>query len=331
MLTARQNLLETIKGGNPDRFVKQFEFMKIIANDPIRATYRAPKKGELYVTNDWGYTRSFPEDQPAPFPVHDDKYLLVKDITEWRDVFHAPSPKFSEAEWEPAIAAAEAVDRNEYFVANFQAPGLLEMMNYIMTMEETMINFYEEPEEVHDLIKYLTEWELEAARETCDHIHPDAVFHHDDWGSQKSTFFSPDMFEEFFLDAYKSIYGYYKERGVEVVVHHSDSYGATLIPTMIEMGIDIWQGVMRTNDIKACIDQYGGKISFMGGVDSALVDHPGWTMEEVEKEVRYACETFGADKKFFIPCASQGGAMSTFPGVYEAVSDEIEKMSKEMF
>lgn len=35
MLTKRQNLLETIKGGNPDRFVKQYEFMNIIMEAPM--------------------------------------------------------------------------------------------------------------------------------------------------------------------------------------------------------------------------------------------------------------------------------------------------------
>ena len=64
-------------------------------------------------------------------------------------------------------------------------------------------------------------------------------------------------------------------------------------------------------------------------IDSAKVDHPGWTREEIKKEVRKACETCGT--KFFIPNTSQGMAVSTFEGVYEAVSEEIDNMSKEMF
>jgi hypothetical protein len=32
-----------------------------------------------------------------------------------------------------------------------------------------------------------------------------------------------------------------------------------------------------------------------------------------------------------IPCLAAGGPGSTFPGVYEAVSAEIDKMSKELF
>ena len=171
--------------------------------------------------------------------------------------------------------------------------------------------------------------ELSLAEEICSHTHPDAIFHHDDWGSQRSTFLSPAMFDDFYLDAYKQVYGYYKAHGVELIVHHSDSYAATLVPEMIEMGIDIWQGVMTSNNIPELIKTYGGKISFMGGIDAAAIDFPGWTREKVREEVRKACDECG--KLYFIPGASQGLAMSTFPGVYEATTEEIAAYSKEVF
>ena len=114
-----------------------------------------------------------------------------------------------------------------------------------------------------------------------------------------------------------------------MIVHHSDSYAATLVPYMIEMGIDIWQGVMTSNNIPELIQKYGGKISFMGGIDSARVDHPGWTREEVHTEVEKACRECG--KHYFIPSASQGLPISTFPGVYEALTEEIDAISKIMF
>ena len=180
-----------------------------------------------------------------------------------------------------------------------------------------------------DLIKYLTDWEISEAEEICKYLKPDGLFHHDDWGSQTSTFISPEMFEEFLYPAYKAIYSCYKENGVELIVHHSDSYAATLVPMMIDMGIDIWQGVMTTNNIPELIKKYGGKISFMGGIDSAKIDFEGWTPEVVEKEVKRACDECG--KLYFIPGASQGLAMSTYPGVYEATSEAIDKYSKVVF
>ncbi len=75
---------------------------------------------------------------------------------------------------------------------------------------------------------------------------------------------SPAMFDEFLLEPYKEIYGYYHSHGVELVIHHSDSYAATLVPSMIEMGIDVWQGCMETNNLPELIRKYGGKDQLHG-------------------------------------------------------------------
>ncbi|MCC6095441.1 MAG: uroporphyrinogen decarboxylase [Eubacterium sp.] len=329
MLTKRENLLETIHGGHPDRFVNQFEYLHMIYQDPYDLTDPYPEYGQKNITNSWGITLSWPEGTPGPFPVHDDAHKVLKDITEWREKVKAPNVLFPESDWEAAIKETEAIDRKEQFACVFIAPGIFERLHYLMGMEDAMMNFYEEPEEMHDLIKYLTDWELQFADTLCSHLHPDALFHHDDWGSQRSTFISPAMFDEFILPSYKQIYGYYKEHGVQLIVHHSDSYAETLVPEMIDMGVDIWQGVMTTNNIPEMIKKYGGKITFMGGINSATVDHPGWTREEVKAEVQRACKTYG--KRFYIPNTTQGLDMSTFEGVYEAVSEEIDAMSKVMF
>ena len=157
---------------------------------------------------------------------------------------------------------------------------------------------------MHELIDFLTEWELKYAEQICRYLKPDAVFHHDDWGSQISTFVSPEMFREFIKPAYEKIYGYFKSHGVEIIVHHSDSYAATLVPDMIDMGIDVWQGVMNTNNIPELIEKYGGKITFMGGIDSASVDRPDWTPKLAAEEVQKTCKNCGT--RYFIPNLSRG-------------------------
>ena len=329
MLTKKQNLLETIRGGNPDRFVNQYEFMSMILGSPFGLRNPNPKPGEHNVVNAWGVTRSWPAGLPGAFPVHTPDKIVIKDIEHWQDYVKVPNVIYDAKEWEPFIAMAEKVDRNEQYATCFVAPGVFEQCHYLLEIQNCLIDFYEYPDEMHELIDCITQFELDYAAEVCKYIKPDALFHHDDWGSQTSTFISPEMFREFYQPAYQKIYGYYKEHGVELVVHHSDSYAATLVPDMIDMGIDIWQGVMTSNDIPKLIKEFGGKISFMGGIDSASIDHPGWTREEVAQEVRRACEECG--KLYFIPGASQGLAMSTFPGVYEATSEEIDKMSREMF
>lgn len=328
MLTIKQNLLETIRGGNPDRFVNQYEPFKMIFS-PSMMHSPSPKLGGGPVVNAWGVTNEWPAGTPGSFPVHTPEKIVIKDITRWRDYVHAPSVKFPEEEWEVFIKQAEAIDKEQYYVTQFIAPGLFEQCHHLGEITNTLMNLYDEPESMHELIDYLCDYELALAEEIVKHTHPNALFHHDDWGSQLSTFMSCEMFEEFYLPSYKKIYGFWKENGVELIVHHSDSYAATFVPYMIDMGIDIWQGVMTSNNIPELIKKYGGKISFMGGIDSAKIDYEGWTPEVVAAQVKRACDECG--KLYFIPGASQGLAMSTFPGVYEATSEAIEQYSKVVF
>lgn len=329
MLTKRQNLLETIHGGNPDRFVKQYEAFAMQIPNGFSIHNPAPKPGELNVVNAWGVTRSWPTGTPGAFPVHTPDKIVIKDIDNWKEYLKVPQVRYDAKVWEPFIEKAEAVDRNEYFLTSAVFPGIFEQCHYLTEIQNCLMAFYEYPDEMQEIIDQITQFELDLAAEICKYIKPDALFHHDDWGTQISTFLAPDMFREFIKPAYQKVYGYYKSHGVELIVHHSDSYAATLVPDMIDMGIDIWQGVMNSNNIPELIKQYGGKISFMGGIDSASVDYEGWTEEAVAREVERACTECG--KYYFIPNASQGLPVSIFPGVYEAIDRQIDVMSQRLF
>ena len=325
MLTKKQNLLETIHGGNPDRYVNQYEALALVYGTPYTVRNPMPQKGGPNVKNAWGVTISFPEGMPGPFPVHDTEHIVCKDLTNWRDYVKAPNVIFSEEEWEPFIKEVEKIDRKEYFVAPFIAPGIFEQCHYLQEIQ----NCYEEPEAMHELVDYITEWELQYAAEICKYLKPDAIFHHDDWGTQQSSFMSAEMFEEYFEPAYKKVYGYYKEHGVKLIIHHSDSFAANLVPAMIRMGIDIWQGTMSTNNIPELVEKYGGQITFMGGIDSGKVDRKDWTRESIAKVVEEACQSNGT--RFYIPCNTMGGPESIYPGVYDTISEEIARVSKQYF
>ena len=77
------------------------------------------------------------------------------------------------------------------------------------------------------------------------------------------------------------------------------------------------------------IKKYGGKISFMGGIENRAVDFEGWTDENCDAVVRRVCEECG--NKYFIPCIAQGGPGSVYPGVYKSLCDSIDKLNEEKF
>ena len=328
MLTARQNMDEVIKGGTPDRFVNQYEAISLLFH-PYLLSSPLLKKGDMNVVNAWGVTNSFPANVPGAFPVHTPDKIVVKDIEEWKQYVKAPSLKFPQELWDKAKEIWNAVDGTKAYKAAFVAPGLFEEVHHLCSIEEALMNYLVYPDEVHDLIKYLTDWELELAEGICSHLHPDALFHHDDFGSQKSTFMSPAMWEEFYVEPYKQIYKYYHDHGVELVFHHSDSYAATLVPDMIEMGIDVWQGCMSSNDLPEITKEFRGQISFMGGFDGADFDKPDWTPEEIHDMTWKILEE--NDPKGFIPCIAQGGPGSIYVGVYETIRDTIDEYNEVKF
>ena len=314
-------MLETIHGGNPDRFVNQYEAVKLLPH-PYFVHSGRPVKGGPEIVNAWGVTMCYPAHTPGAFPVHTPDKIVVRDIRHWRDDVHAPSLEFPQEEWDAFRAMYDAVDRGRAFAAAMVMPGLFEQVHHLNSITAALEYYITEADCVHDLIRYLTDWELRLAEQICDHLHPDAVFHHDDWGSEKNSFLSPAMFEDFFLEPYQEIYGYYHSHGVKLIIHHSDSFAANLVPDMIEMGIDIWQGAMEANHVPELVKQYGGRISFMGDIDNKTVDFPGWTEENCHDAVVRKLD--GREPLYFIPCISQGLPGSVFPGVYASLAKEID-------
>jgi len=329
MLTAKQNMREAVRGGKPERYVNQYEAVTLMFHPYMIHSQGLLSRGQENVVNAWGVTNSFPEGTPGTMPVHTPDKIVVQDITRWRDYVHPPSLKFADAEWDAFKAQYDAVDGELTYKAAFVAPGLFEQTHHLCEIKNALMYYITDPDEMHGLIRCLTDWELELAEGICSRLHPDAVFHHADGGSETSTFMSPAMFADFFVEPYREIYGYYHEHGVELVIHHSDSYAATLVPHMIEMGIDVWQGCMESNNVPELVEKYGGKISFMGGIDNKDVDRDGWTREDCRRAVRRAMDSCG--DRYFIPCITQGGPGSVYPGAYAVMCEEIDRYNEERF
>jgi len=207
---------------------------------------------------------------------------------------------------------------------SLMATGLFEQSHYLMGFEDTLMNLLMEPEDMHDFLDYLLEYKMTYARLLVENLHPDILLHHDDWGSKTSLFMSPDTWREFFKDRYKRFFDYFHENGV-LIMHHSDSYCEPIVEDMIDIGIDIWQGVLPTNDIPKLQREFGKKIVFMGGIDSAI-DMKDYDETQIREEVRRACREY-APGGSFIPSITYGAAGSIFTGVDDIVKDEINKQN----
>jgi hypothetical protein len=67
----------------------------------------------------------------------------------------------------------------------------------------------------------------------------------------------------------------------------------------------------------------------MGNIDNKDVDFTGWTQADVRKAALRACPD--TNTRSYIPCITQGGPGSVYPGTYVALTEEIDNRSAELF
>ena len=135
----------------------------------------------------------------------------------------------------------------------------------------------------------------------------------------------PEMDEERFM-SYSALHRKQIEPDVD---HYEMVYAAPLIPLFIEMGVDIWQGALSTNNLPELIRQYGGQISFHGGMDNSIYDVEDWSRKKIRDGLRDLIDATGVN--YIIPALTAGGPVSSYDGVYDTLSEEIDALSAELF
>jgi len=158
-------------------------------------------------------------------------------------------------------------------------------------MENLMVDYYTEPAMVHRLHNALTELYLGYIRHAADIIRPDGFWTSDDLGHQTSSMMRPSTFDELHKPYYTRIGSELHERGIHFWLH-SCGNNTPLMPALIDAGVDVFHPVQKhTMDERSIADEFGGKISFLAGID---VQHTLQEMdtEGVRAEVRFLIDTF---------------------------------------
>lgn len=334
MLNARENFLETIKkGGRPDRLVKQFEGTAFLPGDPVNVFVRGDRHPGMAPKQDlWGTTILWPEDSIGAMPHVTEENKVIKDITCWRDFVKVPDliANCSAAElWEPYLERAAKVDRSESLLMMFAPTGVFERLHFLMGFEDTFINIMVEEEAMADLAAAIGEYRYNGIKLMVDMVHPDMLLTHDDWGSKTSLFMNPETWRELIKPAYVKQYDYLHDNGV-IIMHHGDSFCEPIVEDMIDLHIDIWQGVLPQNDIPRLSREIDGRMALMGGIDAAIVDRKDSTEEEIRAETRRVCEEYGTLGNF-IPCITYGGPGTIYPNADKFINDEIDRFNAEHF
>ncbi len=293
-MTPRENALAILERRQPDSYS---DFMASLAFviDPIFARDAIPRDGKIH-KDTWGTPFLFAPDSPGAHPMIDDETAVIKDVTKWREQLTVPT--FDGLDWSEAEAKAKAVDREEKFCAFFCTRGLFERSHHLMGMQNAFMNYMLYPEEMADLLRVVADFKIETIQRVAAHLHPDVIFYHDDWGSKQNVFLPPDLWREIIKPLHTEIVKTAHDCGI-LFVHHADCICQPIVQDMVEMGIDIWQGVIPQNDIVEIQRITEGKLPMIGGIDGPAIDIANITEEAIRAEVRRAIDTYCPAGRFY--------------------------------
>lgn len=322
-MTGKEKVLAMLKGEKIDGLVNGWEpFFQLW--DPI-AGFITPARPGATVKDVWGVTLAWKEDQPGVMPMEGEEYLVCPDITQWRKTVIAPDLRAQKFDYSGVLAQKEAAHAQGKFAMGFSPIGIFELLHNLLGFEEALVDFLIEPEAMHELIDYITDFRLEHFKLLVENVHPDVMLFHDDWGAKNNLFMSLDVWREFIKPAYQKLYGYLHEQGV-IIMHHADSHLELIASDLEDIYIDIWQGALPQNDLPKIQKNIKGNMIIMGGIDAAVVDHRQVDEKVIRAEVGRACREY-VPGGHFIPCLTYGAPGAIFEGVDDIINDEVEKIS----
>ena len=160
------------------------------------------------------------------------------------------------------------------------------------------------PDYIHSVFEKQTELAIENFKRIYERIgnQIDAVFIcGTDFGTQESTFCSPDQFSEMYLPYYKRINDWMHQHTAWKSFKHSCGAVESFMPLFIEAGFDIINPVQinaKGMDPRHLKNAYGKELVFWGGgVDTQKMLSFG-TPAEVKKQVLENCDIFAQDGGF---------------------------------
>lgn len=175
-----------------------------------------------------------------------------------------------------------------YRASGFWMPFFHDVMD-LFGMEALMVKMYTHPDVVHAAFDHVCSFYYEANERLYNRAGEliDGFFFGNDFGTQRDLLLSPDQLNEFILPWLRKFTAQAHTRGYQVILHSCGSIHR-IIDLLIETGIDCLhplQALAYGMDAESLAEKFGGKITFLGGIDTQQLLVEG-TIQEIREEVR---------------------------------------------
>lgn len=246
----------------------------------------------------WGIEKSVYGGIPVSHPLSH-----LESIEDIENYPHWPSP--DQIDYDKYVDKMKQCQ--EYAVFGGMWSPFLEQATMLVGMENLMIMMYEDPELVDALLDKIVDFYLECNKRMFEKAGNlmQIFFMGDDYGTQRSLLYGPDLFRRFIKPRLKKLYDLAKSYGY-VVQQHSCGSIVRIIPDLIDNGLDgihpiqVSAAGMNLAELK---ETFGKDLYFAGSMDAMHLLIDG-TDEEIEARIKETMDLF--DEGGFIFGPSQG-------------------------
>jgi uroporphyrinogen decarboxylase len=176
-------------------------------------------------------------------------------------------------------------DRFRVFQIGF---SLYERAWTLRGMANLMMDFYDHPDFVRELLGRIADYNIAQVREALKYD-IDAVYFGDDWGQQRGLQMGPRLWREFIYPVLQRMYGVVRESGKFVMIHSCGDVDE-LFDDLIAAGLNCFNPFQpEVMDVYALLPRYRARLAFHGGLSTQKV-LPFGTVQTVRAEVRRLLE-----------------------------------------
>jgi uroporphyrinogen decarboxylase len=175
--------------------------------------------------------------------------------------------------------------------------GLFGTLRDFMGVEELLVTFYDDPDLIHEMMDYLTDFWLKIYEQVLSDVQIDHIHLWEDMSGKNGPLISPTMFREFITPNYKKIVAFAKQKNIPIVSVDTDGNMDILMPLLEESGINFVLPfeVQAGCDVVKLRNQFPN-IAMHGGIDKRNI---ALTLSDIDKELDRLEELF--KKSGYIP------------------------------
>ncbi len=172
-------------------------------------------------------------------------------------------------------------DRFRVFQIGF---SLYERAWTLRGLQTLLIDFYDHPDFVRDLLHAIVDYNLAQVQEALKYD-IDAVYFGDDWGQQHGLQMGPRLWRQFIYPELRRMYAAVLRAGKYVFIHSCGDVDE-LFDALIEIGVSCFNPFQpEVMDVFSLLERYRGRLAFHGGLSTQRT-LPYGSVEDVLNETR---------------------------------------------